>query len=225
MRRRRCAKCGIHGHYAKSCRIEIPIGQRFGELVIVGQAPSNRGLQVFTRCDCGTEKRIRLRRILKREISFCGTARHRGALAGQRAHCTRTYVIEAIGAGLIKIGCASNINDRLKHLQFTCPIELRVVAVSDENVERRLHDMLRPHRAHGEWFRQSSEVMSTVLSLCRSESISVLATLGVGSRGIVKGRQYRCKRCGEFGHFAKTCSRHADLNVAESATEHLDTRS
>lgn len=167
--------------------------------------------QVKVRCDCGAERMAVINHLMRGQIRSCGGDAHK-AIAVQAKRWSwknepvRTYVIEATGTGLVKIGQSRDMVERLRKMQYQCPVEMRIIAVCDDNVERRLHALLDAHRAHGEWFRKNDEVMGVVLSLCHSESIEVLSEIGTGSRGAVKGRKYKCKRCGELGHFAKTCS-------------------
>lgn len=267
-----------------SAKAEVPVGQKFGEITIIGRAPNPEGRTgcfVFTRCDCGSEQRMTLRSIVKRGVSRCSTSRHFdrsrleqgeqligrkfglltviGAVAdpapdhkgktqvlvrcdcgverfaivnhlmrgniktcGGDAHGTikvqatrwswsskspLTYAIEAVGSGLVKIGSTRELKDRLFRLQYPCPVELMVVAVCDDNIERRMHALLAAHRAHGEWFHYNDHVRRAIAEHMRPETLSVLAAIGRGSRGRTKGMKYKCKRCGEVGHFAKTCGR------------------
>lgn len=69
---------------------EIPVGSRFGELVILSRAPSDYkkpgdsgGVYVFAKCDCGVEMRTRLSAIVNRGVRSCNRASHwdRGILA------------------------------------------------------------------------------------------------------------------------------------------------
>lgn len=64
------------------------------------------------------------------------------------------YVVSAPN-GLVKIGCAYDIQLRLEQLQAQCPVQLtlrRWVLWAGKGFERRLHQLLRPYRSHGEWF-------------------------------------------------------------------------
>ena len=57
-------------------RSVVQINQRFGRLVVLGEAPSlpgRRRLQV--RCDCGTEKSVRLGHLTAGKIVSCGCRR------------------------------------------------------------------------------------------------------------------------------------------------------
>ena len=64
------------------------------------------------------------------------------------------YVIRAAN-GLIKIGSAFDIELRCDQLQTMSPIKLELIGWvqnGGEKLERKLHQMLRQRRSHGEWF-------------------------------------------------------------------------
>lgn len=117
-----------------------------------------------------------------------------------------TYAIEAVGTGLVKIGAAADLQERLFKLQYPCPVELVVIAKAVGNIERRLHAELTEYRAHGEWFRKTEQVMAAIADNMEPEALSVLSTIGVGSRGKTRGKKHTCKRCGDLGHHARTCA-------------------
>lgn len=266
---------------------EVPIGQRFGELVITGRAPSvykksgdSGGVYVFVKCDCGTESRMRLSAVANRGVKSCGRASHwdrrivesgqqmigqqfgaltvvaatadrhtapGGSRAAQvlvRCDCgteryaritdlrggsirscngdahkdikpqvkrwevhgkRKTYAIEAVGTGLVKIGAARDFKKRMWKLQPMCPVELRMIAASDDDIEARMHVQLDAHRVHGEWFHANDEVLAAIAALLEPASMSVLGETLSFRKGKPRGGKCRCKRCGELGHFAKTC--------------------
>lgn len=71
------------------------------------------------------------------------------------------YFIEAVGAGLVKIGFTDgNPEDRLKQLQTGCPHALRLRAAmhGDLNREKAMHQQFAHLRESGEWFRLTLEV-------------------------------------------------------------------
>ena len=72
----------------------------------------------------------------------------------QRPTLGHVYIIEAVGAGRVKIGYASNVEQRLSTLRTASPLELRVVKVwqASAALEKRLHEALAEHRVRGEWF-------------------------------------------------------------------------
>jgi hypothetical protein len=67
------------------------------------------------------------------------------------------YVIGA-DAGAVKVGLATDVDDRLKTLQTGCPDKLRVygvarvAAIYARAVERQCHKALAKYHRHGEWF-------------------------------------------------------------------------
>lgn len=68
------------------------------------------------------------------------------------------YVIAESADGPVKIGVANNPEKRLSQLQTGSSGELRLFhsepceADKASEVERRIHQELRPHRKKGEWF-------------------------------------------------------------------------
>lgn len=78
-----------------------------------------------------------------------------GALATtDRPRTGCTYVIEAVGAQLYKIGrTGGDAHARLQRLRTTSPVALELVLVLDHPLwEDVLHHHYREQRRHGEWF-------------------------------------------------------------------------
>lgn len=73
------------------------------------------------------------------------------------------YFVHAPTSDLIKVGIASNMQQRLAALQCGSPEKLVLLGVLPDadakQAERELHGILRPHRAHGEWFRAHPSLM------------------------------------------------------------------
>lgn len=71
------------------------------------------------------------------------------------------YFIEAVGAGLVKIGFTDgDPMDRLKQLQTGCPhaLRLRGVLEGDQSAERAMHQQFAHLREGGEWFKFTIEL-------------------------------------------------------------------
>lgn len=77
------------------------------------------------------------------------------------------YFIEMERPRLIKIGYASDVDERLSNLQTACPFELSVldVFIGTKEDERVLHKMLKPHRYRREWFRPTDDVFDLMEDL------------------------------------------------------------
>ena len=79
---------------------------------------------------------------------------------------TKTYLIKDTATGLIKIGKAINVNNRLQSLQCGSASKLNVVHVFDADIERVLHLEFKESRKHGEWFNVDPDaVLSFVETL------------------------------------------------------------
>jgi hypothetical protein len=216
------SRCNRSEHFDRSREEQglSIVGQRFGALTVVSattDAAYKGHAQVRVKCDCGAERYAVVNHLMRGNIASCGGDAHR-AIAVQAKRWTvsgrpSTYLIEAVGSGLVKIGVARDIKSRLLKLQYPCPVELRVIGISDDNVESRLHAELDAFRAHGEWFTHCPEVIDAAMALMRPVDISIMGEIGNGKRGRVRGRKYTCKRCGEKGHFAKTCARPIGADV------------
>lgn len=71
------------------------------------------------------------------------------------------YFIEAVGAGLVKIGFTDGDPlDRLKQLQTGCPhmLRLRATVAGGLDTEKEYHTKFIHHRASGEWFKLAMEI-------------------------------------------------------------------
>ncbi|MDZ4318303.1 MAG: GIY-YIG nuclease family protein [Phenylobacterium sp.] len=78
----------------------------------------------------------------------------------------RVYFVQAAKLGLIKIGFAADIQERLGSLQVGSPDRLALIgAIYDKDalaIEARLHSRFRKDREHGEWFRPSAELLAYI---------------------------------------------------------------
>lgn len=74
----------------------------------------------------------------------------------------KTYAIEALDIGFIKIGKSTDVAKRLTALQTGMPCELRLLFVYDCDIEKDLHAELWAYRARGEWFTKNDVVMATL---------------------------------------------------------------
>lgn len=65
----------------------------------------------------------------------------------------KTYVAVSSNTGLVKIGRSTNYEGRIKEIERTQKDVLLIVAVFNDNREKRLHRRFADVRAHGEWFK------------------------------------------------------------------------
>lgn len=74
------------------------------------------------------------------------------------------YFVEAVDLNLIKIGYALDLEKRFTALMTSSPAALSLLGVlrGGPRLEMAIHEQLAAHRAHGEWFRKTPEVMAVV---------------------------------------------------------------
>jgi hypothetical protein len=203
--------CGTKAHRdaIQSRRAEAYIGTTHGTLTIERVLPveTGRGTQVWVRCDCGNDRGASLNDLLGGGVRTCGGDAHKqeAPIVARRWHVSglsQTYAIEAVGAKVIKIGTARDLEKRLRKMQFVSPVELHAFAICDQNIERELHRALDVYRSHGEWFHKNDTVLALIAQRMKPMSLSMLK-----STKVKPGRQgpTPCKFCGMPGHYAKTC--------------------
>ena len=214
------SKCNRASHWDRGiiAKGEELIGQRFGVLTVIAATADrsvtpggSRAAQVLTRCDCGAERFARITDLNGGSVRSCGGDVHKTIPAQAKRWEVRgkrgTYAIKAVGTDLVKIGAARDFKARMWKMQPFCPVELRMVASSESDIEKRLHVLLKPHRAHGEWFHANEKVMSVIADLMTPANLSVFEEAQTARAGSKEGSKHRCKRCGDLGHHAKTCAR------------------
>lgn len=87
---------------------------------------------------------------------------------------TRVYLIQCTVTGLIKIGTARNVKQRLRALQTGSPTPLKVLChtLGSKRDEYLLHDWFAQDRQAGEWFRLRDDDLRDLKLIVRK---SVLA--------------------------------------------------
>lgn len=79
-----------------------------------------------------------------------------------RAQSTKTYFLKNKDTGLLKIGRSYNPKARAKALQCGAGVELDILLVIDEDIERELHLRFSDDRAFNEWFYHSDAIDSYI---------------------------------------------------------------
>lgn len=74
------------------------------------------------------------------------------------------YFIQSVNGGPIKIGHASNLLARLKHIQVSNPEQLCIVAVcaGGRALERELHAKFSDSHIRGEWFHPTPDILAEI---------------------------------------------------------------
>jgi DNA-binding transcriptional regulator YdaS (Cro superfamily) len=77
------------------------------------------------------------------------------------------YYVRCSGTGLIKIGFSERPYDRFVKIQSDSPSELSLIATEAGGAVREafIHKTFAEHRARGEWFRPSGELLKYIVSL------------------------------------------------------------
>jgi len=103
----------------------------------------------------------------------------------------KTYFIQSVCGGPIKIGHSRNPAKRVKVLSASSPVALRVVGVIQGNQEEVLHRRFRQFRLHNEWFKVHNELVDYIIS--KSEvpmgAVPELRALRFPSKPIVRVRE------------------------------------
>lgn len=78
----------------------------------------------------------------------------------QRQQASTVYFVEAVGLDLIKIGYASNVPLRIRSIETSCPVPVRLLGTfpGGPEMERHFHKEFATHRSHREWFRRSPDM-------------------------------------------------------------------
>lgn len=96
-----------------------------------------------------------------RFADWCDQERYHGFKPPRRSEPWDAWIkIYLLSAGdFIKIGVTNDVVRRTKTLQAGCPFPIVALSIRSVptvvafQVERRVHAALKPHQAHGEWFR------------------------------------------------------------------------
>lgn len=85
---------------------------------------------------------------------------------------TRTYFIQAVDGGPIKIGVSVDPRKRLKSLQTSSHQELRIIGTLKGNREPELHEKFSELRLKGEWFRDDPKLKMWILFNAKTPRLS-----------------------------------------------------
>jgi hypothetical protein len=106
-------------------------------------------------------------------------------------HQTRyVYFVRAATIGLIKIGSANDPRARLKDLSHSSPDRLELIGLylcqNRGLIELELHKTFAAHRAHGEWFKPDSAILSWVRKHAAGEQFYMAELQAVMDRPTMK---------------------------------------
>lgn len=82
----------------------------------------------------------------------------------------KTYIMIDKRTLMYKIGRSKSPSYREVTLQSENPL-IELIAICDEDIERKLHKLLKDYRVRGEWFRLTEDQVSKVISEYRFKSV------------------------------------------------------
>ncbi len=105
------------------------------------------------------------------------------------------YFMKTIGElSLIKIGKSNCPENRMKHLQNACPLELKVIGkvkclneTHAYHVERAAHELLKKNKYRGEWFNLSGRIESAIKDVIRLSKENYVVVEGGKVRALEAG--------------------------------------
>jgi len=95
----------------------------------------------------------------------------------------KTYLIQSVKGGPVKIGKSLDPEKRLASMQTGSPVELQLLAVIPRDVERELHDRFSHAHSHGEWFAPTEDLVAFVDELAGKAETTDIAMGGIDMDG------------------------------------------
>lgn len=74
----------------------------------------------------------------------------------------KTYIIDAVGTELVKIGKSYDVETRMRAMQGGSPARLSILRIIPFNCERAMHQRYAQLRQHGEWFLFDVDMLTDV---------------------------------------------------------------
>jgi hypothetical protein len=96
-------------------------------------------------------------------------------------HYTHIYAVQPLGGGNIKFGQALNVKSRFSGIQTGSPVRLRLLGsvYVPEPVEAEIHDYLKDHRSHGEWFFDNPLVLKVAGLISTGDAKGLIVELSL----------------------------------------------
>lgn len=87
------------------------------------------------------------------------------------------YFVQGGPEALIKIGTSTDVATRVRGLQNSCPVPIRLLAVmpGGQRTEAALHRRWQAHRTHGEWFYPAASILEFIDPFTRDVDVVELA--------------------------------------------------
>jgi len=84
-----------------------------------------------------------------------------------------TYIIKAVITNRFKVGVSYQVGHRLYSMQGVSPDELKLVfTLPGHKWEKILHDRLKKHRVHGEWFDLNDDSRAIVTGVLAEAGVA-----------------------------------------------------
>ena len=71
----------------------------------------------------------------------------------------KTYIIADKNYSIIKVGTSKNPHKSLKTIQTKNNIELEIVCVFEEDIEREIKELLNRYKVRGEWYYPNTNIL------------------------------------------------------------------
>lgn len=77
---------------------------------------------------------------------------------------TKTYLVKSRETGFTKIGRTANIKNRVERLKLDYG-DVYLYAITNKDIERRLHKIYELYRVEGEWFNLNNKMIDEIVNI------------------------------------------------------------
>lgn len=132
-------------------------GKKFGKVTVesyVDNHPLSGNAMWQVRCDCGKVFITRSSRLLGGTCTQCLSCRGKNN-GSETKYINGRGDLYMIRAGdFIKIGVSEDVQDRIKHIQYNCPLTVELIyhGVGEASDEKFWHQVYSHRHHRGEWF-------------------------------------------------------------------------
>lgn len=129
------------------------------------------------------------------------------------------YFVASVDHALIKIGKTADLNRRFASLvnMSPAPLEVAYVVEYDVGLEKRIHQHLEDHRAHGEWFHASAEVVDFIRGVKNNGHRWMIEQVGDADHNWIAYRRAHERKQSEWRTYMKSGMRKRDIENAKAS--------